>query len=118
MLDSKILRASPEAVASNLRRRGFELDVEQFKALEERRRKHELDVSGLRKERNERSKEIGKVKAAGEDTQPLLDAVQDLGARLKQSEAALNEVQGELNRVRLGMPNLLHDSVPDGSDES
>ena len=118
MLDSKILRASPEAVAANLRRRGFELDVEQFKALEERRRKHELEVSGLRKERNDRSKQIGKVKAAGEDTQPLLDAVQDLGARLKRSEAALNEVQGELDRVRLGMPNLLHDSVPDGSDDA
>jgi seryl-tRNA synthetase len=72
----------------------------------------------LRNERNVKSKSIGKAKAAGEDIQPLLDAVQSLGDALKTADTELGDVQSRLGDLQMGLPNLLHDSVPDGSDEA
>jgi seryl-tRNA synthetase len=72
----------------------------------------------LQNERNTKSKSIGKAKAAGEDIQPLLDQVADLGEKLKQAENDLNGLQESLQDIFLGIPNLLHDSVPDGRDEA
>lgn len=118
MLDPKLLRSSPETVAANLKRRGVELDVELFRTLDTDRKQLESTVSKLRNQRNTRSKEIGKAKASGKDIQPLLDEVQDLGRKLKGSEAKLGKVLEQLDDIRFSMPNLLHESVPDGQDES
>ncbi len=118
MLDPKLLRSSPETVAANLKRRGFDLDVGLFKSLDADRKKLEAIVGELKNERNTRSKEIGRAKASGEEIQPLLDAVQNLGEKLKASEAELGKVLEQLEEIRFSMPNLLHESVPDGRDES
>ncbi len=118
MLDPKILRSSPETVAANLKRRGFELDIELFKSLDADRKQLDTTVSALRNERNTRSKQIGRAKASGEDVQPLLDEAQDLGEELRTSEAELGKVLEQLEEIRVSMPNLLHESVPDGQDES
>jgi seryl-tRNA synthetase len=118
MLDPKLLRNDPEAVARGLARRGYTLDTEAFNTLEERRKALQVQVDELRNTRNTRSKAIGRAKAQGEDVAPLLAEVADLGERLKAAEAGLAEVQDGLEAVLMDLPNLLHDSVPEGRDES
>ncbi len=118
MLDSKLLRTEPEKVAANLRRRGFVLDVAKLQALEEQRKKWQIRVDELRNERNTNAKSVGKAKAQGQDVAPLLKQVEDLGNQLAQAEVEFNAVQGELDQLVLGLPNLLQDSVPDGKDET
>src|SRR5690625_913935 len=82
MLDPKLLRSDLEGVAQRLAKRGFALDTERLAALESRRRELQAETERLQNERNTRSKSIGKAKANGEDIQPLLDEVSDLGERL------------------------------------
>lgn len=118
MLDPKLLRNEPDAVAAALRRRGFEFDAGGYSEFESRRKALQVEIESLRSERNERSRAIGQAKAAGEDIAPLRAAVEALGGRQKQAEAEFAEVQNRLEAIHLGLPNLLHESVPDGPDES
>ena len=118
MIDPKKLRQAAAEVAANLQRRGFEFDADGYLALEEKRKASQVAVESFRAERNASAKDIGKAKAHGEDVEPLLAAVKDLGDRLDAAEKELAEVQGDLNDIELGLPNLLSDLVPDGSDES
>ncbi|ALM51802.1 serine--tRNA ligase [Halomonas huangheensis] len=117
MLDPKLLRSDLDAVAQRLATRGYVLDTERLSALESRRRELQVEAERLQNERNTRSKAIGKAKASGEDIQPLLDEVSDLGDRLSAATAALNEVQTESDDIAAGIPNLPHESVPEGADE-
>ncbi len=118
MLDPKLLRTDPDAVAKNLARRGFVLDVAAYRVLEDQRKAAQIEAEQLQAERNAKSKAIGQAKAKGEDAAPLLAAVADLGAKLAAAEAALATLQRELEDWQLGIPNLLHASVPEGRDES
>ncbi len=118
MIDPKLLRTSPADVAENLARRNFVFDVAGYASLEARRKSLQVDVENLRAERNASAKRIGKAKADGEDIAPLLTAVEDLGAELESTEAALQDIQSELRDIDLGLPNLLQDDVPEGADES
>ena len=117
MIDPKLLRHSAADVAANLARRGFDFDAGAYLALEERRKALQVETERLQSERNASAKSIGKAKAQGEDIEPLLAAVKDLGDRLEASEKALQEVQGELRTIELGLPNLLADDVPTGDSE-
>jgi seryl-tRNA synthetase len=118
MLDPRLLRNNLEEVAQQLHRRGYVLDTQRISALEEQRKTLQVEAQDLQNERNSRSKSIGRAKAAGEDIQPLLTEVAELGERLKARQEALNQVQGELAEITLGIPNLPDASVPDGKDES
>ena len=118
MIDPKLLRQSAADVATNLARRGFDFDVDAYAALEEQRKALQVDVETLRSERNASAKRIGKAKAQGEDIEPLLAAVNDLGDRLEAAEKKLAGVQEQLQDIELGLPNLLADDVPDGADET
>ena len=118
MLDPKLLRSDPEAVALNLARRGYELDVQQLSAIEAKRKSCQVQVESLRKERNDSSKLIGKAKAAGEDAAPLLEQVASLGSRLAEAESQMQTIDAELSDILSGIPNLLQSDVPDGADES
>jgi seryl-tRNA synthetase len=118
MLDPKLLRSDPAAVAKNLARRGFVLDVARLTSLEETRKKWQLRADELRNERNVHARTVGKAKAQGQDIAPLLQQVESLGAELSKAEGELNGVQAELDQLVLGLPNLLQDSVPEGRDES
>ena len=117
MIDPKLLRNSAEEVKANLARRGFDFDAEAYLTLEEKRKALQVDTENLQSERNTRSKAIGQAKAKGADIAPLLEAVADLGDRLEAGQSDLHAVQTELRDIELGLPNLLHDDVPDGSDE-
>lgn len=117
MLDQRLLRNDLDAVVRNLARRGFSFDSSRLAELEEQRKGLQVQVEDLRNERNVKSKSIGQAKANGEDIQPLLDTVATLGGDLDAADAALKILQAELDKIQLGLPNLLHESVPDGADE-
>jgi seryl-tRNA synthetase len=118
MIDPKLLRSSAAAVAENLARRNFKFDADGYIALDEGRKALQVTVEDLRAERNASAKNIGKAKAQGEDIAPLLAAVEDLGARLADAEEKLQAVQGQLRDIDVGLPNMLHDDVPVGTDDA
>ena len=118
MLDPRLLRTETETVAANLARRGFQLDIEALKALDERRKSAQLEVDRLRNERNTHAKAVGKAKASGADIAPLVKAAEAMGADLTAREQELETLQAELDQLQQGIPNLLHASVPEGRDES
>jgi seryl-tRNA synthetase len=118
MIDAKLLRQSANEVAKNLARRNFTFDADAYLVLEEQRKAVQVEVEAFRAERNASAKNIGKAKAQGEDVEPLLAAVKDLGDRLVSAEGKLQQVQSELTEIEMGLPNLLHDDVPDGCDET
>ena len=118
MLDPRLLRSDLENVARNLARRGVVLERGQYLELESSRKALQVEVEALRQDRNERSKAIGQAKTAGEDIEPLKLKVGELATKLADSEARLQSVQTELDAIQAGLPNLLHDSVPDGADET
>jgi len=118
MIDPKLLRTAAGEVAENLARRNFEFDAAAYVQLEEKRKSLQVDVEQLRADRNASAKNIGKAKAQGKDIEPLLAAVEDLGAKLDTAEADLQSVQAALSDIEPGQPNLLRDDVPTGADES
>ncbi|MGQ7242312.1 serine--tRNA ligase [Salinicola sp. V024] len=118
MLDPKLLRSDPQFVAERLALRGFTLDTAQLESLESRRRELQTRTEQLQNERNVRSKSIGKAKAAGEDIQPLLAEVGQLGDDLDTAKRELGEVQQAWDDLVAGLPNLPHADVPQGADES
>ena len=119
MLDPKLLRSDPAAVAANLARRGFTLDVARLSALEESRKKWQVRADELRNERNVHAKSVGKAKAQGQDIAPLLKQVETLGAAADGGgEPSLRRCRRSSMQMALGLPNLLHESVPDGRDET
>ena len=117
MLDPQLLRNDIEQVAKELRKRHYTLDVSAIETLEEKRKTIQIKTQELQQQRNSRSKEIGQAKSQGEDAQALLDEVESLGDKLKSSEKELNEVQKELNDIVMGIPNVPHESVPEGESE-
>jgi seryl-tRNA synthetase len=118
VIDPKLLRSDPQGVARNLARRGFVLDTAALQALEDQRKPYTVAVDRLRAERNAHAKAVGLAKGRGEDISALIAQGETLTAGLAEAESALTRVQAELEQWQLGLPNLLHASVPDGRDES
>jgi seryl-tRNA synthetase len=118
MLDARLLRSEPAAVAANLARRGFNLDVERFRALEERRKVAQVAADETRSARNAHAKKVGMAKGKGEDITALVDEGNSLARKLEGLDKELAAVQAEFDELVLGLPNMLHDSVPDGRDEN
>ncbi|OHX35560.1 serine--tRNA ligase [Methylomonas sp. LWB] len=118
MLDPRLFRSELETVCQQLQRRGFQFDAAAYQALEDRRKDIQVKTQDLQNERNTRSKAIGLAKAKGDDIQPLLDQVADLGDQLKAAEAELNDVQNQLNALMAGIPNILDAAVPDGKSDA
>ena len=117
MLDPSLLKNDIDNTAEALVSRGYNLDVDAFKALEGRRKEQQTLTESLQAMRNARSKEIGRAKAEGEDIQPLLEEVAGLSDKIKQAEAALNQTLAELEDLQSAIPNLPHESVPMGKSE-
>jgi len=117
MLDPKLLRSDLETVVIKLKQRGFELDGEQLTKLEQQRKELQVKAETLQAERNSKSKGIGKAKAQGEDIQPLLDAVANLGEELKKAEEDSNEIKSKLEKIQGIIPNIPHQSTPIGANE-
>ncbi len=118
MLDPKLLRTDPDAVARNLARRGYQLDVPLFRTLEEQRKALQVEADRLRAERNNHSRAVGTAKSRGEDIAPLMARGEVLATEVARVDGELTVVQHELDQWLLGLPNLLDASVPDGADEA
>lgn len=118
MLDPKYLRADIIEAAERLAARGFTLDVARINGLEEQRKTLQTRTQELQAERNARSKAIGDAKRRGEDVAPLMAQVGELGSELDDCKRKQDEVLAELEALALAIPNLPHDSVPAGKDES
>jgi seryl-tRNA synthetase len=119
MLDPSLLRSRLAETAARLAEtRGYTLDVTAVEALENSRKQLAMETQELQNLRNTRSKAIGQAKAKGEDVAPLMAEVAGIGDKLKANEQALAEVQAKLADIALGIPNIPHDSVPIGKDES
>jgi seryl-tRNA synthetase len=116
MIDPKLLRQSTVDVAANLAKRGYQFDADAYLSLEERRKALQVETEQLQSERNASAKSIGKAKAQGDDIEPLLTAVADLGDRLAASESGLLDVLPKIRDIELDLPNLLDDRVPVGKD--
>jgi seryl-tRNA synthetase len=117
MLDTKLLRSDPDAVARNLARRGFALDVARFRAIEERRKRAQVAADEVRAARNAHAKKVGMAKAKGEDTATLISEADALVRRLEGLEKEQAVASAEFDELVLGLPNMLHETVPDGRDE-
>ncbi len=118
MLDPKLLRSNLDEVARQLGRRGYLLDIQGMVALEEKRKRVQVVAQQFQHERNAKSKAIGQAKAQGEDVSRLMQEVTDTSAALKQVEIELEQIQNDINEIALGIPNILHASVPEGKNEN
>ncbi|OCH11331.1 serine--tRNA ligase [Aliivibrio fischeri] len=120
MLDSKLLRTELDETAEKLARRGFKLDVETLRNLEEQRKSLQVKTEELQAQRNSRSKSIGQAKAKGdhEEADRIMADVANLGSELDEAKAALVELQQQIEDIALSVPNIPDDSVPLGKDEN
>ena len=117
MIDPKLFRNDLDSIVENLSRRGFEFDKAHYLALEEQRKSLQIKTQELQNERKVKSKLIGQAKAKGEDAQPLLDEVANLGKSLDEAKSSFDEIQTQLDDLFAGLPNLICDEVPDGKNE-
>jgi seryl-tRNA synthetase len=118
MLDPQLLRTDPEAVATALKPRGYELDVAAWRELESCRKELQMRVQDLQNQKNQSAKSIGQAKGRGEDIQPLLEEVRTLGEELGNSESEFNQIRSRQQAWLLEMPNLALSDVPIGNNEN
>jgi seryl-tRNA synthetase len=121
MLDINLLRRDLDAVVARLHTRKTPqpfLDVARFTTLEAERKTLQTRVEELQARRNAMSKQIGQLKAKGQDSAEPMAEVGRIGEQLGEGAAVLDHIQRELNAMLMGLPNLPHDSVPVGADES
>ena len=117
MIDPNILRAQAQGVAQQLKKKNFDFDAPAYLALEERRKTLQVASEDLQAARNAKSKEIGKLKAQGQDTSVIMAEVASFSDQMKAAQADLESVQASLRGVTLGLPNVPHVSVPEGNSE-
>ena len=114
MHDLAFFRANLERVAERLATRGFNLDVEEFRALDGKRRAVLTEVEQLRASRNWESAEISKLRKQGVDTAERQQKVREIGERIAQLENDVKLVEESFEQSMEGIPNLPHESAPVG----
>lgn len=117
MLESKLLRGNIDFVVEQLKRRNFSFEVDEFNALEDQRKIIQVQTQELQNLRNTKSKSIGQAKASGENIEPLLEEVSELGEKLDDAKAQLHVIQLKISEIVLSIPNIPHPSVPEGDSE-
>lgn len=118
MIDPNLLRHHIDLVSANLAARGFTLDVAQLQMLEDTRKALQVKTQHWQNQRNILSKAIGQAKAKGENVEGLLAQVEQVTQTLAESESACQNAVDKLNHFLSFLPNLIHESVPVGRDES
>ena len=119
MLDPVLLRNQPDVLAARLKEtRGYDLDVELLQDLESERKQLQVRTQELQNLRNTKSKQIGMLKAKGEDVSAVMAEVAAFGEELKQCEIDLADRLAKIEAIAAGIPNLPHESVPEGADET
>ena len=120
MLDIRAIRENPEAVKERLRQRGGEVWklVDEVAACDGERRACETERQQLQAKRNALSKEVGKLKAQGQDATALMEEVKGLGERLEQVGKDADAADARQRGLLLSIPNLPHEGCPVGTDET
>jgi len=118
MLDIQLLRSQSDEVAARLATRGAGFDAAAFQALEDERKGLQVRTQELQAKRNTLSKQIGQLKAKGEDTAAVMQEVAGLGEELKRNEETLADLLNRINAFVSVIPNLPHESVPVGKSEA
>lgn len=117
MLDPKLVRNSIEAVAAQLKKRGLVIDVDRYNTLEEQRKHLQVKMQELQNERNVKSKEVGHAKASGRNVDEVLKSLKELSDGLKVVEDQFAATQVEMDDFLARLPNIPHESVPEGKSE-
>jgi seryl-tRNA synthetase len=118
MLDQRFVRENLEVVRQAIADKNEKMDLDDFIALDERRRALLRDSEGLKQQRNTVSEEIAQMKRNKEDATATIEAMRAVSAKIKQLAADLAEVQEKLHDLLIRIPNIPHESVPVGKDES
>lgn len=118
MHDIKRIRENPEALAAGMKKRGKGIDVESILSLDTKRRAMLAEVEALKSERNTASAKIPVLKKAGEDIEPIQTRMREVGERIKALDDSIREIDAELEGLLLTIPNIPHESVPDGISDA
>ncbi|BAL25477.1 serine--tRNA ligase [Azoarcus sp. KH32C] len=118
MLDIQLLRNQIDVITAALSARGMSFDPAAFQALENERKGLQTRTQELQARRNALSKQIGMLKGKGEDASTVMAEVAGIGDELKANEQALADLLQRIDALVAGLPNLPHESVPVGSDET
>ena len=117
MIDINLLREDSKTIAGSLKERGFDLDIKQYESLEKDRKVIQVKTQELQEQRNQFSKNIGIEKGKGNDASDLMSQVNIISDTLKELEGQLTIIQISLNQFLLNIPNIPHESVPNGNSE-
>ena len=117
MHDPALLRKDLAFVVARLASRGFAFDTDHFNSLEARRKSVQTETENLQAQRNSLAKQIGALKSKGEDASAVMAESQAIPVKLKALEAELGDIQSQLADMLMAVPNLPHESVPQGQDE-
>ena len=118
MLDIKFIRSNPDEVKEALRKRRSKLDLEQFLAIDQKRRDLLLEVEDLKARRNQASGEMARMKKAGENAEALLLELGAMSTRIKTLDEELKDIDQQTADWVMSIPNVPHSSVPEGVDEA
>ncbi len=116
MLDIKFIRSNPETVVEAMKTRGMDLDLSEFLALDEKRRKILSEVEQLKSKRNTVSKEIGMMKKKGENADELVKEMGQVGDDIKKLDDEVKDIDVALKNIVLAIPNIPHESLPVGGE--
>jgi seryl-tRNA synthetase len=118
MLDSKFVRENPDKVAAALKNRGLDLSLDEFLALEKQRRELLAEVEALKSKRNTVSQEISRLKKTGAAADEMIAEMRAVGDRIALLDNKVKETEGGLEAILMNIPNVPHESVPVGADET
>ncbi|HOJ77472.1 MAG TPA: serine--tRNA ligase [Bacillota bacterium] len=118
MLDIKLVRNEPEKIINGLAKRGITVSLDDFLQLDEKRRAILVEVEQLKNKRNTVSKEVGRLKAQKQDAAELIAEMQQVGDKIQQLDEEIRTIEEKLNQFLLLLPNIPHESVPVGKDET
>ena len=118
MIDIKDLRDNIDEAEQSLARRGYSLDKDKFIDLDGQRKSLQVEVESLQSNRKNLSNDFGKLKSSGEDTEDLKKKIDSINDNLKSKNESLNLILDSINSILLDIPNIPHESTPDGKNES
>ena len=117
MLDIKFIRSNPDAVRESLRKRRSALQLDQFLAIDQKRRDLLLETEGLKARRNQASTEVSRMKKEGQTSEELMAELGAMSARIKELDDELKAIDQQTTDWLLSIPNVPHLSVPEGASD-
>jgi seryl-tRNA synthetase len=118
MLDPKIIRDEPDRIKQMLKDRAVEFDLEKMLELNKTRKEIMVQSDEIKQKRNQMSMKIGSEKKAGNDASGLLQEMEEISKKLDELENLRKHIENDYHNLSFSIPNLIHDSVPKGADES